>query len=65
MTQYHAKKFFLIGSDYAFGRGMLGFTRHYIEKKGGKVVGEEYLADGRYRLDADPEQAAQRRAPMR
>src|SRR5260221_14340907 len=39
-----AKTFFLIGSDYAFGRGMLAFTKAYIEKTGGKVVGEEYLA---------------------
>jgi urea transport system substrate-binding protein len=38
-----ARKFFLIGSDYAFGRGMLAFTKAYIEKTGGKVVGEEYL----------------------
>lgn len=38
-----AKTFFLIGSDYAFGRGMLGFTKSYIEQTGGKVVGEEYL----------------------
>ncbi len=38
-----AKTYFLIGSDYAFGRGMLGFSRAYIEKTGGKVVGEEYL----------------------
>ena len=38
-----ARTYFLIGSDYAFGRGMLGFTRSYIEKTGGKVVGEEYL----------------------
>lgn len=38
-----AKTYFLIGSDYAFGRGMLAFTRSYIEKTGGKVVGEEYL----------------------
>src|ERR1700731_2963440 len=38
-----AKPFFLIGSDYAFGRGMLAFTKAYIEKTGGKVVGEEYL----------------------
>ncbi|MGJ5141919.1 substrate-binding protein [Bradyrhizobium oligotrophicum] len=38
-----AKNYFLIGSDYAFGRGMLGFTKSYIEKTGGKVVGEEYL----------------------
>ena len=37
------KSFFLIGSDYAFGRGMLKFTREYIEKSGGTVVGEEYL----------------------
>src|ERR1700722_8027535 len=37
-----AKTFFLIGSDYAFGRGMLAFTKAYIEKTGGKVVGEEY-----------------------
>ncbi|ACI58870.1 Extracellular ligand-binding receptor (plasmid) [Rhizobium leguminosarum bv. trifolii WSM2304] len=38
-----AKKFFLIGSDYSFGRGMLTFAKAYIEKAGGKVVGEEYL----------------------
>src|SRR5712675_2960644 len=38
-----AKSYFLIGSDYAFGRGMLSFTKAYIEKTGGKVLGEEYL----------------------
>jgi urea transport system substrate-binding protein len=38
-----AKNYFLIGSDYAFGRGMLAFTKSYIEKTGGKIVGEEYL----------------------
>ncbi|MBR1126082.1 substrate-binding protein [Bradyrhizobium lablabi] len=38
----NAKTFFLVGSDYAFGRGMLAFTKSYIEKKGGKVVGDEY-----------------------
>lgn len=37
------KKFFLIGSDYSFGRGMLQFSRAYIERSGGTVVGEEYL----------------------
>jgi branched-chain amino acid transport system substrate-binding protein len=41
--KYSAKTFFLVGSDYAFGRGMLQFTRGYIEKQGGKVLGEEYL----------------------
>jgi urea transport system substrate-binding protein len=39
----NAKTFFLAGSDYAFGRGMLEFTRKYIQSKGGKVLGEEYL----------------------
>ena len=43
MTANKAKTFFLVGSDYAFGRGMLSFTKAYIEKKGGKVVGDEYL----------------------
>jgi branched-chain amino acid transport system substrate-binding protein len=43
MKDQKAKTFFLVGSDYAFGRGMLDFTRKYIEKQGGKVVGEEYL----------------------
>ncbi|ARQ14467.1 ABC transporter substrate-binding protein (plasmid) [Rhizobium etli] len=38
-----AKKFFLIGSDYAFGRGMLTFAKTHIEKAGAQVVGEEYL----------------------
>ncbi|MDY6321761.1 MAG: substrate-binding protein [Succinivibrio sp.] len=38
-----AKTFFLIGSDFAFGRGVLDYTKKYIEKTGGKVVGEEYL----------------------
>jgi len=37
------RKYFLIGSDYAFGRGMLEFSRAYIEKTGGEVIGEEYL----------------------
>jgi branched-chain amino acid transport system substrate-binding protein len=37
-----AKTFFLVGSDYAFGRGMLKFTSDYIKKQGGKVVGDEY-----------------------
>lgn len=36
-----AKTFYLVGSDYAFGRGMLDFTKKYIEQHGGKVVGEE------------------------
>ncbi|MBZ9815234.1 substrate-binding protein [Mesorhizobium sp. CA7] len=43
MKTQGAKKFFLIGSDYAFGRGMLEFARAYIEKSGASVVGEEYL----------------------
>ena len=43
MSGFGAKTFFLIGSDYAFGRGMLEFTRGYVEGNGGEVLGEEYL----------------------
>lgn len=43
MKSKNAKTFFLVGNDYAFGRGMLDFTRKYITAHGGKVVGEEYL----------------------
>jgi branched-chain amino acid transport system substrate-binding protein len=42
MKDLGAKSFFLVGSDYAFGRGLLGDTNKYITKKGGTVVGEEY-----------------------
>lgn len=41
-----AKTFYLIGSDYAFGRGMLKFARNYIEAHGGKVLGESLLPLG-------------------
>ncbi|MBV9782647.1 MAG: substrate-binding protein [Acidisphaera sp.] len=43
LKEKNAKTFYLVGSDYAFGRGMLGFTRKYIEAHGGRVLGEEYL----------------------
>jgi branched-chain amino acid transport system substrate-binding protein len=43
MKEKGAKTFFLAGSDYAFGRGMLAFTRKYIIAHGGKVLDEEYL----------------------
>jgi branched-chain amino acid transport system substrate-binding protein len=43
MGEFDAKTFYLIGSDYAFGRGMLEFTRTYIEANGGTVLGEDYL----------------------
>ncbi len=39
----NAKTFFLVGSDYSFGRGMLDYTKNYIQQTGGRVVGEEYL----------------------
>lgn len=42
MKDQGAKTFFLVGSDYAFGRGLLGDTNKYITEKGGAVVGEEY-----------------------
>ncbi|MBB3644153.1 branched-chain amino acid transport system substrate-binding protein [Rhizobium sp. BK619] len=43
ISKQGAKKFFLIGSDYSFGRGMLTFAKAYIEKADAQVVGEEYL----------------------
>lgn len=43
MKEFGAKTFYLVGSDYAFGRGMLEFTRSYVEASGGTVLGEEYL----------------------
>jgi urea transport system substrate-binding protein len=42
MDKKGAKSFFLVGSDYAFGRGMLEYTQAYVEKRGGKVLGVEY-----------------------
>lgn len=42
MKNENASTFFLVGSDYAFGRGMLEFTRDYIESQGGEVIAEEY-----------------------
>src|SRR5450432_3334206 len=39
MDKKGAKSFFLVGSDYAFGRGMLEYTQAYVEKRGGKVLG--------------------------
>ena len=43
MKSEKSETFFLIGSDYAFGRGMLEFTQKYIEQNGGNVLGAEYL----------------------
>lgn len=43
MTEFDAKTYYLIGSDYAFGRGMLEFTRSYVEAAGGEILGEDYL----------------------
>ncbi len=36
MAEFEAKTYFLIGSDYAFGRGMLEFTRDYVEANGAR-----------------------------
>lgn len=42
MGERDAQTFFLVGSDYNFGRGMLEFARAYVEENGGEVVAEEY-----------------------
>ena len=58
----NAKTYFLIGSDYAFGRGMLGFTRklHREDRRQGRRRG--ISADGRHGLDADPVEAQGRQS---
>ena len=53
MNEHGAETFFLIGSDYAFGRGMLDFSRKYIEEQGGTGSGRGISADGCLGLDGD------------
>ncbi len=36
------KKWFAVGSDYAFGRGMIDAAKKTIKEMGGTIVGEEY-----------------------
>ncbi len=36
------KKWFAVGSDYAFGRGMIDAAKKTIKEIGGTIVGEEY-----------------------
>ncbi len=39
MDKKGSKTFFLVGSDYAFGRGMLTFTKNYVEEARRQGVG--------------------------
>lgn len=43
MENKGAKSFLLVGSDYAFGRGMLEYAKKLIRAGGGSIAGEEYL----------------------
>ena len=36
------KKFYFVGSDYAWGYGCVASAKRYVEEKGGKVVGDEF-----------------------
>ena len=36
------KRWFLVGSDYAFGRGMIDAAKKAIREVGGEILGEEY-----------------------
>ena len=36
------KRWFAVGSDYAFGRGMIEAAKKTIKDMGGTIVGEEY-----------------------
>lgn len=37
------KRWFAVGSDYAFGRGMIDAAKKFIKEIGGEILGEEYL----------------------
>lgn len=37
------KRWFAVGSDYAFGRGMIDAAKKFIKQMGGEMLGEEYL----------------------
>ena len=65
MKNYKAKTFFLVGSDYAFGRGMLEFTSGLYREEGRQGAGRRVSADGWFRLDRDHQQAAKRPTPTR
>ena len=43
MTANHGKKFFMIGSDYAWPRVTNLFTKERLQELGGEVVGEVYI----------------------
>ncbi|WP_029585730.1 substrate-binding protein [Bradyrhizobium sp. URHD0069] len=38
----NAKRWFAVGSDYAFGRGMIEAAKNTIKDMGGTILGEEY-----------------------
>jgi len=38
----NVKRWFAVGSDYAFGRGMIDSAKKTIEQMGGTILGEEY-----------------------
>ncbi len=40
--KYKAKRWFALGSDYAFGRGMIVAAETFIKQHGGSVVGEAF-----------------------
>lgn len=42
-VEKNAKRWFAVGSDYAFGRGMIEAAKQTIADMGGVVLGEEYL----------------------
>jgi urea ABC transporter urea binding protein len=46
MNEKGAKSFFLVGSDYVWPRISNRIARIYIEKAGGRIVGEEYAELG-------------------
>ncbi|MBP2231156.1 urea ABC transporter urea binding protein [Azospirillum agricola] len=51
MREKGAKSFFLVGSDYIWPRASNAIARRHIERKGCRVVGEEYVELGHTRFE--------------
>ena len=63
--KYKAKTFFLIGSDYAFGRGMLAVHQELHREEGRQGGRRGIPADGRLRLDARSSASCRPPSPTR
>lgn len=43
MSENNAKKVYIVGADYNFGRISAAWGKHYVEENGGEVIGERFV----------------------